>query len=133
MDGIGRGSEVECDAPDPKAARAWVEDPAGLLALDAPLIRDGVAARFSLSSLVCMGGFENLRQEFPFEGHTLELDETRFEWGTLFEIEVESARPEEVKEKLEALLKAKGIPFSYSATTKFHNFITGGKAEGGKE
>jgi len=135
VDGIGRGSEVECDAPDPKAARAWVADPAGLLALDDPLIRDGVAARFKVPSLVCMGGFKNVRQEFPFAGHTLELDETRFEWGTVYEIEVESARPEEVKAELEALLKARGIPFSYSTTTKFHNFITGGKAEegGGKE
>jgi len=129
VDGIGRGSEVEADAPDPKAARAWVEDPSGLLALDLPLLRDGVASRFGVSSLVCLGGFENVRQEFPFAGHTLELDETRFAWGTLYEIEVESGEPEVVKAKLEALLKEHAIPFSYSTTTKFHNFITGGQAE----
>jgi len=133
VDGIGRGTEVEVEAPDPKAAREWVSRPAGLLALDVPLIRDGVAARFGVTSLVCLGGFENVRQEFPFAGHTLELDETRFAWGTLYEVEVESARPEEVKAELEALLKGKGVPFSYSSTTKFHNFITGGKAEEGGE
>ena len=130
VDGIGRGSEVETDAPDPAAARAWVTAPAGLLALDDPLIRDGVADRFGVTSLVCLGGFANVRQEFPFAGHTLELDETRFKWGTLYEIEVESTQPEAVKAKLEALLRERGIPFTYSSTTKFHNFITGGKAEG---
>ncbi len=41
-------------------------------------------------SLVCLGGFHNQRDCFPWEGHTLELDETRFEHGTLYEIECET-------------------------------------------
>lgn len=129
VDGIGRGSEVEADAPDPKAARAWVAAPDGLLQADIPLVRDGVKARFGLSSLVCLGGFTNVRQDWAWEGHKLELDETRFEWGTLYEIEVESAQPEVVRAKLEALLQERGVAYSHSTTTKFHNFITGGKAE----
>lgn len=129
VDGIGRGSEVEADAPDPAAAREWVAHPDRLLACGLPLVRDGVASRFGLSSLTCLGGFTNIRQDWAWEGHTLELDETRFEWGTLYEVEVESARPEAVRAKLEALLAGAGIPFAYSTTTKFHNFITGGAAE----
>jgi hypothetical protein len=41
---------------------------------------------------VCLGGFENQRQEYAWQGHTLELDETRYEWGTLYELECETVR-----------------------------------------
>lgn len=37
-----------------------------------------------------MGGFRNRRQEYAWEGCTLELDETYFEHGTLYEIECET-------------------------------------------
>jgi len=41
---------------------------------------------------VCLGGFRNVRSDFDWEGFKLELDETRFEWGTVYEIEVETVR-----------------------------------------
>ena len=44
------------------------------------------------AELVCSGGFRNRRQVYSWEGFTLELDETRFEHGTLYEIEVETVR-----------------------------------------
>jgi len=44
------------------------------------------------TELVCSGGFRNRRQVYDWEGFTLELDETRFEHGTLYEIEVETVR-----------------------------------------
>lgn len=120
--GVGRGSEHECDAPDPAAAREFLTNPTALLDVDGdPIAR--AKSQYGVASLVCLGGFENARSDFAFEGHTLELDETRYPWGTLYEIEVESAEPEAVKEKLEAFLAARGIPFTYSATTKFANFI----------
>lgn len=40
--------------------------------------------------LVSLGGFKNVRKDFDWEGFKLELDETQFEWGTVFEIEVET-------------------------------------------
>ena len=39
---------------------------------------------------MCLGGFRNLRRDYSWEGFKLELDETQFEWGTVFEIEVET-------------------------------------------
>lgn len=37
-----------------------------------------------------LGGFKNVRSDFDFEGFKLELDETQFDWGTVYEIEVET-------------------------------------------
>jgi hypothetical protein len=47
---------------------------------------------YGVQQLVCLGGFQNQRQEFSWGGHTLELDETKYEWGTLYEIECETVR-----------------------------------------
>ena len=46
-----------------------------------------------MEQLVCLGGFRNVRSDYDWEGAKLELDETHFAWGTVFEIEVESVRP----------------------------------------
>ena len=43
-----------------------------------------------VAQLVCLGGFNNTRQEFEWGGHLLELDETKFEWGTVYELECET-------------------------------------------
>ena len=50
-----------------------------------------------IHSLVCLGGFRNLRQEYAWEGLTLELDETFFKQGTLYEIECETVGGEGVE------------------------------------
>ena len=42
---------------------------------------------------MCLGGFRNVRSDYDWKGVKLELDETQFAWGTVFEIEVESVRP----------------------------------------
>ena len=49
-----------------------------------------VCRKLGIQTLVCMGGFKNRRQEIAWEGETLELDETFFEHGTLYEIECET-------------------------------------------
>jgi hypothetical protein len=46
--------------------------------------------QYKLSSLICLGGFNNLRKEFAWQGYTLELDATSYDWGTLYEIECET-------------------------------------------
>jgi uncharacterized protein YjbK len=45
---------------------------------------------FALEELVCLGGFNNTRHEIAWQGFTLELDETTYPWGTLFELEAET-------------------------------------------
>lgn len=127
--GVGRGTEVEFDLADAAAARRYVKvgGPAS-----SDFMResgDNVVTRrlredYDVDQLVCIGGFRNVRKEFSFfDGHTLELDETKFEHGTVYEIEVESSDPEPLKRKLEGFLKEKGIEYEYSSTTKFANYI----------
>ena len=41
---------------------------------------------------MCLGGFRNVRSDFDWAGCKLELDETQYEWGTVYEIEVETVR-----------------------------------------
>jgi adenylate cyclase class IV len=120
--GVGRGSEHECDAPDPVKARVFLKDPSQLLTVAGDPI-DRVKRDYGVTSLVSLGGFANVRKDFAFEGHTLELDETQFEWGTVYEIEIESATPDVLLAKVEALLKERGIPFKHGTTTKFANFV----------
>jgi uncharacterized protein YjbK len=53
-----------------------------------------VCSKYNLTELVCMGGFNNTRQEVSWEGFTLELDETKYPWGTLYELEAETVGEE---------------------------------------
>ena len=46
--------------------------------------------KLGLKELVGMGGFKNQREVFKWQGETLELDQTSYDWGTLYEIEVET-------------------------------------------
>ena len=48
--------------------------------------------RLKVQKLVCLGGFKNLRRDYAWEGFKLELDETHFDWGTVYEVEVETVR-----------------------------------------
>lgn len=47
-------------------------------------------SKIGITKLLCMGGFRNQRDVFEWDGETLELDETSFEHGTLYEIECET-------------------------------------------
>ncbi|KAK9819468.1 hypothetical protein WJX74_009627 [Apatococcus lobatus] len=76
----------------------------------------------NVGNFKCLGGFRNIRDEYDYEGFVLELDETIFPWGTVYEIEVETEDPETLKVKLEKFLKEQKISYQYSNVTKFHNF-----------
>eukprot|EP00198_Chlamydomonas_reinhardtii_P008540 XP_001697877.1 predicted protein [Chlamydomonas reinhardtii] len=118
--GIGRASEVEAEVP-PAAAAAYLTQPSRMLA-EVPIVKDA-AEKFGVGSLVALGGFQNQRDVYEWEGHTLELDETKFEHGTLYEIEVETEQPEVLRDRLEHWLSGMGVSYSYSQTSKFANFI----------
>jgi hypothetical protein len=49
-------------------------------------------SKYGLRELVCLGGFNNMRQEAAWQGFTLELDETSYPWGKLYELEAETVR-----------------------------------------
>lgn len=76
-----------------------------------------------MEQLVALGGFKNVRKVVPWQGETLEIDETQYEWGSVFEVECETAEPEAVRDKLSAFLEANGIGFKLNTTTKFQNFL----------
>ncbi|KAK9800869.1 hypothetical protein WJX73_002996 [Symbiochloris irregularis] len=119
--GIGRGTELETDI-DPIKARALLQSPDDLLGMKIGFV-DEVCRKLGVEHLVGLGGFKNVRKDFSWEGFKLELDETQFEWGTVFEIEVETEEPEQLKGKLESFLHEHQVSYSYSSVTKFHNFI----------
>ena len=48
--------------------------------------------KYDVSELKSLGGFKNVRSDYDWEGFKLELDETKFDWGTVYEIEVETVR-----------------------------------------
>jgi len=119
--GVGTATEVEEDV-DPAEARKWLTDPDALLNLQGSDILEKLRRDLKPKHLVCLGGFKNMRQDYNYEGLKMELDETSYEWGTCYEIEIETEDPEPTKAKLEAFLESKGIPYKYGTKTKFANF-----------
>lgn len=121
QNGISTVAEEEHEIP-PAQGRAIVQQPDKLLEVDSQLVQK-IKGVYGLQHMVGLGGFKNVRQVFAWEGHKLELDETQFEWGTVYEIELETERPEELRNKLEDFCKANGIAYQQATVTKFQNFI----------
>ncbi|KAI7740651.1 hypothetical protein M8C21_030149, partial [Ambrosia artemisiifolia] len=68
---------------------------------------------------VGLGGFRNVRNVYEWKGLVIEVDETSFEFGTLYEVECESSEPEKAKEVIEEFLKENGVGYSDSVASKF--------------
>ena len=45
-----------------------------------------------MQGIRALGGFRNERKVFDWDGLELELDATQYDWGTLYELEVETVR-----------------------------------------
>lgn len=89
-----------------------------------PFSRRGCAcSAIEVSELKCLGGFTNVRKEIPWGGQMLEVDETQYAWGTVYEIECETTEPESLRDSLEAFLKDNGIAYKHNTSTKFSNFV----------
>jgi adenylate cyclase class IV len=132
--GVSRVEEVE-EPLDPALALSCADDPARLGGLDSPIIRL-VAAEYGVGGdaapFISLGAFRNTRAVYDYEledgsggGLVLELDETRFDFGTSYELECETAEPDQVKEVLERLLTVAGVPYEYSRSNKFACFMAG--------
>lgn len=122
-DGISRIEEEE-EPLEPSIARACVAEPWRLCLLDSAIMKK-VRVEYGIGNeLVCLGGFKNVRAVFDWNGLKLELDESRYDFGTCFELECESSEPENVRKLLEELLIGNGIQYSYSKTNKFAVFLS---------
>lgn len=130
--GVSRVEEVE-EPLDPALALACVDDPACLGAVDSPIVRlvsDEYGVGGDAAPFVCLGGFRNTRGVYELGegeglGLVLELDETHFDFGTNYELECETAEPDQAKEVLERLLTVAGVPYEYSRSNKFACFMAG--------
>ena len=118
---------------DPALALTCVDNPARLDAVDSPIVRlvsDEYGVGGDKAPFVCLGGFRNTRGVYELEegegqGLVLELDETHFDFGTNYELECETAEPDQAKEVLERLLTVAGVPYEYSRSNKFACFMAG--------
>lgn len=125
VNGVSRVEEDE-EELDPSAGRACVEDPMKLSSVDLRVLKRA-RDEFGVGEggFVCLGGFDNVRDVYDWKGLKLELDETKYEFGTCYEIECESTDPEKVKSLLEEFLKENKISYSYSEASKFAIFRSG--------
>lgn len=125
-DGISRVEEDE-EELDPSMGRAIWADP-NLIGLTESRVLKRVREEFGVkedSGYVCLGGFKNVRGVYDWNGLKLEVDETLFDFGTLYEVECESSEPQKAKEMIEGLLKQNGIPYAYSTMSKSAIFRAG--------
>lgn len=123
VDGVSRVEEDE-EELEPTVGRACVAEPEKLLSAECRILKR-VKDEFGVIGFVGLGGFGNVRGVYEWKGLKLEVDETRYGFGTCYEIECESADPEKVKKVLEEFLKENGIEYSYSEASKFAVFRSG--------
>ncbi|KAL0483605.1 triphosphate tunel metalloenzyme [Acrasis kona] len=78
---------------------------------------------YQVKHFISLGGFKNHRSVYPWEGHKLEVDNTKYAFGENFEIEVETNEPDTFKSKLESFLDGINVSYTDSKRSKFANFI----------
>eukprot|EP01112_Ceratiomyxa_fruticulosa_P019630 TRINITY_DN646_c0_g1_i1.p1 TRINITY_DN646_c0_g1~~TRINITY_DN646_c0_g1_i1.p1 ORF type:complete len:203 (-),score=28.94 TRINITY_DN646_c0_g1_i1:22-630(-) len=122
VNGISRAKETNEDI-SVEEARGIVHKSANLAVSTCTAIKT-LHERFQPEGYKSLGGFSNTRYVFPWADHKLELDETKYEFGITWEIEIESIHPEEIKAHLESFLKAHDILYTESKKSKFVNFFT---------
>eukprot|EP01113_Clastostelium_recurvatum_P024125 TRINITY_DN2879_c0_g1_i1.p1 TRINITY_DN2879_c0_g1~~TRINITY_DN2879_c0_g1_i1.p1 ORF type:complete len:204 (-),score=53.39 TRINITY_DN2879_c0_g1_i1:19-630(-) len=119
--GIGRAKETEEDI-DAQEGERIRKDPNAIMNTSHNLLTT-IRERYHCRGFHSLGGFENTRHVFKWHDHKLELDETRYYFGTTWEIEVETAQPEEMRDELQKLLDTNAIPHQHSKKSKFANFL----------
>ncbi|KAJ3301106.1 hypothetical protein HDV03_001336 [Kappamyces sp. JEL0829] len=78
-----------------------------------------------LADIIVSAQFSNTRTVYEWQGLELEVDETKYAFGTAYEIEIESTEPEQAKKLVEELLTAHGIAYGFSKRSKFGNLKAG--------
>lgn len=123
VNGVSCCSEEE-EEIDATLGRSIVSEPSKLLSSSIALAKK-VESVYGCSELVRVGRFKNKRSVFAWQCLTLEVDETRFDFGTAYELECETATPEVTRQRLETFLKEHNISFKYSAISKFKRMLKG--------
>ncbi|XP_073034588.1 triphosphate tunnel metalloenzyme 3-like isoform X1 [Primulina eburnea] len=123
INGVSRVEEDE-EEVDPNIGRACFEDPGKLTEMNSRVLRR-VKEEFGVSGFMGLGGFKNVRNVYEWNEVKLEVDETKYEFGDLYEVECESVEPERVKGMIEEFFKQNGIDHSDSVVSKFAIFRAG--------
>ncbi|KAL3824544.1 hypothetical protein ACJIZ3_020573 [Penstemon smallii] len=121
--GVSRVEEDE-EEVDPNIGKACLEDPMKLMEVDSRVLRR-VKEEFGVLGFVGLGGFRNTRNVCEWNGVTLEVDEVKYDFGDLYEVECESLEPERVKGMIEKFFTENGIEYSDSVMSKFAIFRAG--------
>ncbi|EPS58113.1 hypothetical protein M569_16702 [Genlisea aurea] len=100
------------------------DDPRRLTAVDSRVLRR-VKDEFGVAEFVALGGFRNVRDVYEWKGLKLEVDEVKYDFGTMYEVECESSEPETAKEMIQVLLKENQIEYADSSSSKFAIFMAG--------
>ncbi|KAK4791788.1 hypothetical protein SAY86_032201 [Trapa natans] len=123
VNGISRVEEDE-EEIDPSIGRECVMEPEKLGPLYSRILKR-CKDEFGVKDFVGLGGFANVRDVFNWKGLKLEVDKTKFNFGTCFEIECETSDPERAKNMLEEFLKENGVEYKNSEASKFAVFRSG--------
>lgn len=121
-DGIMKVSELESEI-DIKDYTKIIDNPLDIQEFDQyELIK--ILQTETISRNYCVSGeFCTIRNIYDYNQMKIEIDETIYDFGNAYEIEIEHNNPILTKEKIETLLKHENIEFSYSKRSKFGNFI----------
>ncbi|PIN20329.1 Triphosphatase [Handroanthus impetiginosus] len=113
-------SRVEGDGEelDPAIGKACFEDAQKLMDVDSRVLRRA-RDEFGVKGFVGLGGFRNVRSVYEWNGVKLEVDEVKYDFGHLFEVECQSVEPERVKGMIEEFFQQNGIEYSDSVMSKF--------------
>ncbi|KAJ1569950.1 hypothetical protein HK096_008791 [Nowakowskiella sp. JEL0078] len=128
-DGISRTEEFECEI-DNMLTNMIINDPSKIASEEAnrhliiaELLKRFPSIRSNSESLRILGSFKNTRERFEWDGLKVELDETKYDFGDAFEIEIECQEPEKVHAKLSNLLSNNNVEFCNSKRNKFANML----------
>lgn len=121
--GVSRVEEDE-EEVDPVIGKGCFEDPQKLMDVNSRVLRR-VKEEFGVKSFVGLGGFRNVRNVYEWNGVKLEVDEVKYDFGDMYEVECESLEPEKVKGMIEEFFKQNGIEYSDSVMSKFAIFRAG--------
>ncbi|KAL0401176.1 UNVERIFIED_CONTAM: Triphosphate tunnel metalloenzyme 3 [Sesamum latifolium] len=116
--------EMEYEDLDPAIFKACLDDPQKLMQVDLRVVRR-VKEEFRVKRFVGLGGFRNVRNVHKWKGVKLDVDEAKYEFGEMYEVECETSEPERVKKMIEEFFTENGIHYSYSVMSKFAVYRAG--------